>query len=516
MKTAQRPAARFLEGALLFALLTHAAAMLGMLLLLPGLPGGGTDSLAERAAYVAAHPWLWRLGWFPWQMAALSDLLLAAALLATPWIPRLPAFLTLLATLIAAGPEQTAEWTWTNHGLDLAANAVRTGSFASYQAFETANFQRIAVWAACWYVVAALGWTWCLAAAGTWTRTLTRLSWATWGVLALAALCPVMPAAIGPGPVLVAVCNGVGFALLLAWLALATEAVLRRCRPDAAHGRLAPWRHPTRSWFGTILDTVANSRLARAVGECLPTLAFASDIEDVIYVNYLVEAKRLEPLVPPGLELQRLGPDGRHALFTFLTYRHGHFGPRLLGPLRRLLPSPVQSNWRLHVRDPQTGTVGIYFVTTAIDGTLHALAARLLAEGMPMHLLRQGEVRPLPDGSFAVRLEPGQGSAPDCTAVLRPTTDSNWSAPWSECFGSHREFLAYCVPQDRAFSAQPWYGRLTRQEIRLDIPLEACEPLTGTVESRAAQALVGETAPLCFRVPKVAFRFDREEYDPMQ
>ena len=29
--------------------------------------------------------------------------------------------------------------------------------------------------------------------------------------------------------------------------------------------------------------------------------------------------------MPSGLELQRLGPGGRHALFTFLTFRHGHF-----------------------------------------------------------------------------------------------------------------------------------------------------------------------------------------------
>jgi hypothetical protein len=54
---------------------------------------------------------------------------------------------------------------------------------------------------------------------------------------------------------------------------------------------------------------------------------------------------------------------------------------------------------------------------------------------------------------------------------------------------------------------------VTRQEIRLDIPIEACEPLEGRVSSRAAAAIVGAAEPFCFRVAGVRFRFDREEYD---
>src|SRR5947208_16431434 len=138
---------------------------------------------------------------------------------------------------------------------------------------------------------------------------------------------------------------------------------------------------------------LATSRLARAIGERLPIFAMASDIRDVVYINYLVEAERLAPLVQKPLELQRLGPDGRFAMFTFLTYRHGSFGPILFGPLRRFWPSPVQSNWRIHVIDPQTGKPGIQFLTTAITSTPHALATRLLSEGVPMHVPAAAHVR---------------------------------------------------------------------------------------------------------------------------
>src|SRR2546430_529476 len=89
-------AARFLERTILFTFAAHALGMITMaLFLLPGMPGGTNALLLERAAYVASHPWLWRAGWFGWQLTALSDLLLGVALLRTPWIPKLAAMITL-------------------------------------------------------------------------------------------------------------------------------------------------------------------------------------------------------------------------------------------------------------------------------------------------------------------------------------------------------------------------------------------------------------------------------------
>jgi len=116
------------------------------------------------------------------------------------------------------------------------------------------------------------------------------------------------------------------------------------------------------------------------------------------------------------------------------------------------------------------------------------------------------------DGSFTVALDPGASTAPDLEARLRPGA-AELPAAWVACFASYRDFLAYCVRQDRALSAQPWYGRITRQEIRLDIPLEDCAPLAGAVRSRAGEGYVGAANAVCFRVPRVAFRFDGEQYD---
>ena len=133
-------------------------------------------------------------------------------------------------------------------------------------------------------------------------------------------------------------------------------------------------------------------RVVATVLEPLPVTAMKSRIRDVVYVNYLIPAERARGFVPEGLELDRLGEGGELALFTFLSFRHQAFGFRFLGPLRELSPPAVQTNWRVHVRDPRTGQRGIVFLTNAIDRIFPALGARLFTEGMPMHWLARASI----------------------------------------------------------------------------------------------------------------------------
>lgn len=507
---------RSLERALLANFVIHGVAMVAMALLLaPMLPGGGEPDAIARVAKIAAHPWRFRAGWLPWQLCAVADLWLAIALYRLPWIARIPKLAVLVLTIVAVIPDQYAQAMWVTRGVALAEAATNAADLARYLAFEDGIFKLTAAWGALFYTLAAIGWSACFALAGTWSRTLTWLSVVLWTVMLLITTTLFLPPQLRPSPDLIALGNAAGFTLLMLWLALVIEAVLRRGRPLTSYGRDALWRHPWGGALGGTCDALANSRLAGAFLEPLPAFAMVSDITDVVYVNYLVPAERLLPLVPHGLRLQRLGPEGRYGLFTFLTYKHGHFGFRLLGPLRRLMPSPVQSNWRIHVEDPRTGAAGISFVTNAITSTPQALGARLLTEGMPMHVLERAEVTVASDGTVRVLLDPGSGSAPDAEATLRPATSPALTGAWKECFSSYKELLAYCVPQDRALSTQPSAGTITRQEIDLGIPIDVCQPLEGEVVSRAAAAIAGEAKPLCFRVPEVLFHFEVEEKDPL-
>ncbi len=520
---AERRRARALENALIANVVVHVLALASMaLLLLPALPGGTSAAAGARVACIGEHPWLFRLGWLPWQLCAAADLALAVTMVRARFLPRTSAVLALVFTAIAVVPDQTAEALWVTRGVSLAG----AGDVDAYLSFERAIFPWSAGVGALFYTLGALAETACFVRARTWSRALTVVSVPLWAAMLLASLSPlaaaVVPAAWRPSAGFVAGANAVGFALLVPWLVLVSEQVLRRARPDTPSGRRARWRYPRppqgalRGALAAGCDAVANSRfLERALG-LLPVPEMLSDITDVIYVNYLVPAAAAEPFVPEGLALQRLGPGKDHALFTFLSYRHGGFGPGLLGPLRRLLPSPVQSNWRVHVVDPVSGRRGVTFLTNAVSMLPHALGARLLSGGMPMHLFDRASITRADDGATILVLDPGTGSAPDARCALRPSSQPPaLSGAWQACFGDFRGFLAYCVPQDRALSSDPLLSRVVRQEIHLGIPLDACTPLEGTVVSAAARAIAGDAAPLCFHVAAVSFRFAGEHHDPL-
>ena len=499
-----------LEHALLFNFLIHGLALLGMVtLLLPTLPGGTNASDAGRILAIAEHPWRFRAGWLPWQLCAVADLWLAFAMLGARFLPRVGSGLVVLLTLAAVVPDQYAQWLWITRGVELAQSDA-----AGYLAFEARIFPLTAGWGALFYTLAALGWTYCFARAGTWSKVLSWLSVPLWSCMAIAVVSPLLPEGVRPSPSFVSGANAAGFLLLQLWLGLVTEQVLRRRRPYEAHGRQARWRYPQAGLWARTLDQLANGRVSRAFVGALPSVKMQSEITNVVYVNYLVSANRLAPLVPAGLELQRLGPELDHALFTFLSFQHHDFGFAFLGKLRRLFPSPVQSNWRIHVVDPRTGRQGVYFVTNAVSHLLPALGARLLTEGMPMHVLHAARLERDQDGAIRLLLDPGTGSAPDANLSLRPLPGTPaLPASWQIAWRNYREFLAYCVPQDRALATQPLRRRTTRQEIELGIPLDACEPLEGSVTSAAARAFVGDAVPLCFRVPALTFRFEGELYD---
>lgn len=487
----------------------HVAAMLAMPLVLARfLPGGGIDDPAERVRLLAGHPWLFRLGWLPWQLTALIDFAFAVTLVRARFLPRALTVPTLLITCAAIAPDQYAQATWVTRGLGLA----QTASLTEYLQWEAFTFELTAGWGATGYTLGTLVMLAAFWRGGVWSKALGRATAVFSVAMIPAAVAPLLPAGLRPGAQVVVVLNALGFSVLLLLYAVMLEALLLRRIADEAHGRWAPWRYPGRGLVARALDAVAGSRFFYALLEPVPVFAMASDITDVIYVNYLVDAARVEPLVPPGLELQRLGPKHDKAVFTFLTYRHGNFGFRLLGPLRKLSPSAIQTNWRIHVRDPHTKLEGIYFLTNAIDHLAQALGARLFSEGMPMHVLeraslvREGE-------ALTLELSAGQGSAPDARVQLRQGAARTLPPEWAEVFGSYDQMLAYVVPQNRALSSQPYKGRITRQEIELPIAYADCVPLEGSVESAAAKAICGEAQPLCFHVPRVSFLFSQERHD---
>lgn len=487
------------------------------------LPGGGAPSDEARIASIAEQPWALRLGWLPWQLTALVDLAFAWLVARTTWLSRTLRWLSAIVTLGAVVPDQLGQMQYVLLG-PVNARLVVLGSSTVEQflAWETPVFRMTTGWGATLYTIGTACFLEAFRRARVWSRPLgvaTAIFYLTMPVAAVAPL--VALAGVIVPPQLVVVLNAVGFVVLLFVYALLAEAVLRRTMPEEAHGRWAPWRHPKRGVFGWFVDLVANSRFLFAFTEPLPVFALASDIEDVVYLNWLVDADVLARCVPSGLELDRVGPKKDKAIFTALTFKHGHFGFRFLGGLRRFSPSAVQTNWRVHVREPGSGALGIYFVTNAISFLPQALGARLFTEGMPMHVFADAEVKREGD-RVTVRVSGGDGTAPDIAAELERTGpedggfaahDAELPPSFREAFGTYEAFLEYVVPQNCALATQPHDGTFTRQDIELPIELARVVPLRPVgagVVSRAARAIVGDSEPFAFWVGKVPFTFSAE------
>lgn len=506
---------RALERALVQTLVAHAAtAFVTAAVLSWYLPGAIESNDLARVARLAHHPWVFRFTAMGWIWCAFAQTNVAWALVGQRARVGGVAFAAFALACVGALID-TATWLgWMTAGVDLARPvAAGRGSLDAFLAWERHQLVATAGFAGTAHTLAFFAQAWCLAKVVHVPRALTG---ATATLMLPVALASCVTSVHASWPRLVGGVHGVGFALLLAWMAVTTERVLRVHRTERAWGRLAVWRHPSRGVIGRVANVIANSRLVSALVEPLPIAAMVSDIREVVYVNYLVEAEKVLGMVPEGLELQRLGDGGRWALLSFLTYRHGHFGFRFMGPLRRLTPSSVQTNWRVHVRDPRTGVVGITFITNAIDHTFQALAARLFTEGMPMHVLARAALDcDATTGSVHVELDPGEGTAPRATLDLKPCEAPVFEEEWAECFKDFRGFLEYCVPQNRAMSAEPWLARVTRHEIQLPIALADCQPIGGDVRSSTVEAIVGGAQPVCFRVAGLRFVFEEEIHDPL-
>lgn len=270
----------------------------------------------------------------------------------------------------------------------------------------------------------------------------------------------------------------------------------------------ARYRHPFPGWPGRalqrLLDGTRWTALRRALTRVLPVPPLCSDVRDVIYTTWWVDAAHA-PTAPPGY---RLFTHAGRTPYTVLTYRHGHFGPAFAGPLRALFPSPLQSNWRWYLlpEDDTAATPVVLFDRNVIDSVTHAVGARLFSDAMQPHWPARFDHGRSGDG-WRTRIEPGQGSAPALQAQLAPT--AAWPPGWAAgAFADTPQALAFLACQDAAIAVCA-DGRTALTHIDLPITVSQVQPLrlVGQPHCPRVAGMGGDPADaFCFRVPQVPFR----------
>ncbi|MEN4904026.1 hypothetical protein [Luteimonas sp. TWI1416] len=278
---------------------------------------------------------------------------------------------------------------------------------------------------------------------------------------------------------------------------------------EADLAEAAAYRHPRATVLGRMLPSLLHAprwtRARRALFRRWRMPALVSDVRDVVYVSWWVDVRHAPP-----------APAGYHYVvhagctpYTILSYRHGHLGPQRAGPVRALMPSPHQSNWRWYLRrdDRPDGTPVVLFDRNVMDQLLFVVGARACSDAMQPHLSAHFAHALRANGSGHTRIDGGQGSAPALGLQWRASEDWHDKA-WTAAFGDRQALLRWLTCQDQAI-ARTVDRRWACTRIDLPVDLAALRPLRldGPLHCPRLESMgVKLDEGLAFSLPKVPFR----------
>lgn len=272
-----------------------------------------------------------------------------------------------------------------------------------------------------------------------------------------------------------------------------------------------PFVYPSSSLIGSLFNGLANSRalarIRRAIFSKLPFPTLASDVVDVVYLNWVVPTPLVRHLVPNGLGLRDFNGQ---TILTALTYRHGHFGPSLAGSLRRCFPSPLQSNWRLYVAQMPKGQREqgvVLFIKNVFDSRLYAVGTRLFSDGLPSHFAPRFTHQRTAHG-YRTTIDGGAGSAPSLSADVDVSTAKELPHAFQPLFTSWQGAVQYLTQQESALSEVAGLDQLAHAGIALPIAVDTVLPARArsVALGQFLQACGASTQPFCFVVPAVHFK----------
>lgn len=137
--------------------------------------------------------------------------------------------------------------------------------------------------------------------------------------------------------------------------------------------------------LGLILNNLLNNsvfkNLKKRINKPFNNVILQSNIKNVVYLNWMIPIEKVKHLVPEGFALEIW--DG-YTVLTILTYEHGNFGPKFLKSFRKILGSPLQSNWRLYLND-YNEKPAILFLSNVMNSLLYTVGSRTFSNVMETH-----------------------------------------------------------------------------------------------------------------------------------
>ena len=270
------------------------------------------------------------------------------------------------------------------------------------------------------------------------------------------------------------------------------------------------FRYPKLSLGGKILNFLLNNKLFTKLKRILffPFLwvKLKSDITDVVYLNWMVPADKIQHLIPNRIKFTSYDD---HVLFTILTYRHGNLRPAAANKIKTIFGSPNQSNWRFYLSNSDDFGLEkptILFVKNMMDNLLYTLGSRTVSNILLTHLPAKFIHKTSTLGQITTKIKPGQSNAPDLTVIATPVQDWQLPPAFKSAFDDVETALKIICNQDFAIAEQPDNNRFAISQINLQFEMKNIIPakISG-FKSSFLYPLLDETDCFAFIIPKLKF-----------
>jgi hypothetical protein len=238
----------------------------------------------------------------------------------------------------------------------------------------------------------------------------------------------------------------------------------------------------------------------------LPTLQ--SDVSNALYLNWVVDCEAAKEFMPPSA---RIWQRNNKTIFTVLAYTHGNFGPAILGPFRKLFPSPHQSNWRFYIDQFPVGIESngtVLFVKNIINNALYTAASRLLSDALPSDMPLEFHHKMTKESIYS---QINYGNEEIKTIKVHAILGREKILPQSmkTFFSNWLDAVKFICLQDSAITFVKTIGKVSRAEIELDFNFDQVQAIVLEEFHHKDDYLsrIGiDENPFCFFVPSVRLK----------
>ncbi|MCH7315020.1 DUF2071 domain-containing protein [Acinetobacter sp. ANC 3882] len=219
------------------------------------------------------------------------------------------------------------------------------------------------------------------------------------------------------------------------------------------HFKLPPSKRLFR-FLAAVLSCRFLLQLRRLMMRILPFMPLQSRVSNIVYLSWLVDVEQVRQHYPQSIPLWE--KDGK-TIFTVLTYQHHHFGFKFFGWLRKLMPSPRQSNWRFYLDESQPKTV--IFEQVIVDQALYVIGGRLASDVMPAQYASVFHHQ-FDEQMQSIRTELKVDEDYGLISDVQITEEKQLPTAWQMLFPSWDEAVRFLVDQDHAWAE--WVDQPTR------------------------------------------------------